>query len=156
MAGDTARTNRDWGIAARATAIGLVIVALVLIGWALQGVLSKRHPEERAWLSPNRMLVTTDHGPYSPATATLWTVCDEITHRVAARFEPSRDPGDGAPNQEVLALDNARALIVTAGHPRVWSVLHVSTGRITPTTLPLGTGAWTVVRGQLPGTCRRV
>jgi hypothetical protein len=52
MAGETARTGRGWGAAARVTAIALFLVAVVVIGWALRGVLTKRHREERVAVGP--------------------------------------------------------------------------------------------------------
>ncbi len=101
-----------------------------------------------AWLTPRSVLVASAAAAAAYATVRLWSLCPAPTSRTVTRYRIVHDPGDGAILGALLALDDGRALVVTASHPDVWSVLSVASGSITPTPLPLGRGpgSWTVVR----------
>jgi hypothetical protein len=101
-----------------------------------------------AWLTPRSVLVASAGVYATYATVRLWSLCPAPTSRAVTRYRIVHDQGDGAILGAFLALDDGRVLVVTASHPKVWSVLSVASGSITPTPLPLGRGpgSWTVVR----------
>ena len=105
-----------------------------------------------AWLAPARVLIGSDHNQGN-VTETLWDLCQHWSSRTIAHFTPVRDPDDGAPNGETLALDARHALILTAAHPSVWSSLDVRTGEITPTAIRYQPIGWAVVPRPAPNPC---